>query len=98
MALIEVSMVRSKGHTRTRRPHMPISKSVAQTVDEIIRRIRAREDGYQPGDRLPAYAELAATIPTSSATLGRAMRRLRTDGWVVGLRGEATWVSENPPA
>lgn len=77
---------------------MPISKSAAQTVDEIIRRIRDREAGYQPGDRLPAYAELAATIPTSTATLGRAMKHLREGGWVVGLRGEATWVSENPPA
>lgn len=76
---------------------MPIPKGAEQTAAEIIRRIRAREPGYRPGDRLPTYPVLAKTFPTSVATLGRALGKLRESGWVVGLRGEGTWVSENPP-
>lgn len=74
---------------------MPIPKTVAQTVDIISERIQHGGPGYRPGDRLPNYAELAASIPTSKATLGRAMRLLREAGLVVGVRGEGTWVAED---
>lgn len=96
MAVSEVDMVRSRGHARTRRRTVPIPKTVAQTVEIITERIRHGGVGYQPGDRLPTYEELAASIPTSIATLGRAMVRLRAAGLVVGVRGEGTWVAERP--
>lgn len=73
---------------------MPIPKTAAQTVEIITARIKHGGPGYRPGDRLPNYAELAASIPTSVATLGRAMRELRRLGLVVGVRGEGTWVAE----
>lgn len=94
MAVSEVDMVRWVGHARTRRSTVPIPKTVAQTVEIISDRIRHGGAGYRPGDRLPTYEELAATIPTSVATLGRAMQQLRAAGIVVGVRGEGTWVAE----
>jgi len=94
MAVSEVDVVRFKGHARTRRTAVPISKTVAQTVEIITERIQHGGPGYRPGERLPTYEELAATIPTSVATLGRAMQQLRAAGVVVGVRGEGTWVAE----
>jgi len=94
MAVSEVDMMRSKGHARTRRNTVPIPKTAAQTVEIITERIQHGGPGYRPGDRLPNYADLAATIPTSVATLGRAMQQLRAAGLVVGVRGEGTWVAE----
>ena len=94
MAVSEVDVVRSQGRARTRRITVPIPKTVAQTVEIITDRIRHGGPGYRSGDRLPTYEELAATIPTSVATLGRAMQQLRATGLVVGVRGEGTWVAE----
>lgn len=76
---------------------MPIPKTAAQIVELIRERIRTGV--YKPGQRLPTYPELAADehINSSTATVGRAIRELRHAGWVVGVRGEGTWVSEHPP-
>lgn len=73
---------------------MPIRKS----TDEVYARIRKHiEDGdteWQSEDPLPTYDELAALMPASRATIARAMKRLRKDGFVVSLRGGGTWVAK----
>jgi DNA-binding GntR family transcriptional regulator len=73
---------------------MPIPKTAAQIVELIRERVRNRESGYRPGERLPTYPELADELGSSVATVGRAIRELRQAGILVGVRGEGVWVAE----
>lgn len=76
---------------------MPIPKSVAQVRALLTERIRRREPGYQPGDRLPTHEELAEQLPSSRASVARAIALLKDDGLVVGVRGSGVYVAEDPP-
>lgn len=73
---------------------MPIPKTVDQIVELISARVAEGADGYQPGNRLPTYPQLADELGSSVASIGRAIQKLRRAGVLVGVRGEGVWVAE----
>lgn len=76
---------------------MPIRKSAAQVRALLTERIARGDEGYRPGDQLPTYDELVQELPASRATVWRAIKDLRDEGVLVGLRGGGVWVAENAP-
>lgn len=88
-------MVELVGHARSH--HMPIRKSAAQVRALLTERIARGDEGYRPGDQLPTYDELVQELPASRATVWRAIKDLRDEGVLVGLRGGGVWVAENAP-
>jgi len=73
---------------------MAAHKGTAETVALISQWIAEGKEGYRPGDQLPTYDELADLMPATRSTILRAMRKLREEGLVVGLRGGGVWVAE----
>jgi DNA-binding GntR family transcriptional regulator len=73
---------------------MPIPKSVAQVRALLANRIINGLPGYRPGDKLPSYDVLVEQLPAARATVYRAIKLLKDDGLVVGLRGGGVWVAE----
>lgn len=73
---------------------MPIPKTVVEIVDIIRERVRTGEPGYRPGNQLPTYPRLAEELGSSPATVGRAIRVLRGEGVLKGVRGEGVYVPE----
>lgn len=55
-------------------------------------RIRRRDDGHRPGDRLPNRADLADLYGVSVFTIGRAIELLKHDGLVETHGGAGTYV------
>lgn len=96
MALLrKVSMmVELAGHSGS--PVMSIPLTVVQVRDELTRRIHRRDAGYRPGDRLPTHEQLAAELPSSRASVARAIALLRAEGILVGVRGSGVYVAEGP--
>lgn len=74
---------------------MPRHQSVAEVRATIIARIAAREPGWQPGDKIPTHDELVELLPASKSTITRAVRSLKADGILEGLRGGGVYVAEN---
>lgn len=72
---------------------MPIRKSTDDVYAVIRQHIENADAGWQSEDPLPTYDELVVLMPASRATVARAMKRLRQDGFVVSLRGGGTWVA-----
>lgn len=65
-------------------------------VDDIIRRIKARE--WLPrGDALPSTSVLARQYRVSQEPVRQAMKELRDQGWIVGVRGSGRYVADPPP-
>lgn len=59
--------------------------------------LRAIKTGrFQPGDRLPGTADLAAEFKVNKNTVSRAIQRLKTAGVLRGSRGGYTHVSTEP--
>jgi len=85
-------MMESVGHARSNR--MPIRKSAVQVRALLTERIEKREPGYQPGEQIPTYDQLALDLPASRATVWRAIKELRNEGVLVGLRGGGVYVAE----
>jgi DNA-binding GntR family transcriptional regulator len=75
---------------------MPIPKSVAQVRALLTIRIQRGDPGYQSGDKLPTHEELAAQLPSSRASVARAIALLKDDGLLVGIRGSGVYVAERP--
>ncbi len=73
---------------------MPIRKSTDQVYALIRDHIEKGDEGWQPEDPLPTYDELVVKMPASRATIARAMKRLRKDGYITTLPGGGTWVAE----
>lgn len=73
---------------------MPIPKTVVEIVEIIRERVRSGAPGYQPGNQLPTYPRLADELGSSPATVGRAIRVLRAEGVLHGVRGEGVYVPE----
>lgn len=69
-----------------------IPQSSAQIADDLTARIKAGE--YQPGEKLPSYAELAELYNIAPTTAARVILILRTKGVVVGVPGRGTFVAE----
>lgn len=56
-----------------------------------------RTGRYDPGERLPALADMATAACVHPAVMARALRRLRELGYVVYVRGRGYYVSDTPP-
>jgi GntR family transcriptional regulator len=65
-----------------------------QFAEKIRQQIRSGE--LRPGDRLPSNTEFKADGWSHHAYI-TGMRILRTEGWVRGQPGEATFVADSPP-
>jgi GntR family transcriptional regulator len=61
-------------------------------ADDLSLRIAGGE--YQPGQRLPSYAELAELYSVSVSTAQRAVMILRDRRVVIGLQGRGVFVPE----
>lgn len=77
---------------------VPIPQTVAQVRAQLADRIRRKAPGYRPGDKLPTHEALAAQLPSSRASVARAIALLKRDGLVVGVRGSGVYVAEQPPS
>ena len=68
--------------------------------DDLAQRIHAliEADGYAPGDRLPAIAEMARRFGVGAPTLREALKKLETIGAVVVKHGSGVYVSERTNA
>lgn len=73
---------------------MPIRKSAAQVRALLTERIARGDDGYRPGDQLPTYDQLVEELPATRATVWRAIKSLRDEGILVGMRGGGVWVAD----
>lgn len=73
---------------------MPIPKSRAQVLAVLTDRIQRGESGYQPGDKLPTHEALAKELPSSRATVARAISDMQEAGLLVGVRGSGVYVAE----
>lgn len=74
---------------------MPLSpndsrNAYSQIADDLRRQIRAGD--YGPGDKLPSTAELVDRYGVANMTVQFAMRTLREEGLVYGVRGRGTYV------
>ena len=86
-------MVELMGHAR--RSVMPRHQSVAEVRANITARIAAREPGWRPGEKIPTHDELVKLLPASKSTVTRAIRSLKADGILDGLRGGGVYVAED---
>ena len=77
--------------TRKRR----IAAKVGAVQQELRRQIV--EGRFGPGDQLPKRGELEQHFNVSPLTLGRAMNRLATDGFIYAKTGQGTFVTDDPP-
>jgi GntR family transcriptional repressor for pyruvate dehydrogenase complex len=82
-----------------------VSDSIAPVLrqslpDDLAQRIYAliEADGYAPGDRLPAIADMARRFGVGAPTLREAIKKLETLGAVVVKHGSGVYVSERTNA
>jgi len=66
----------------------------AQVITALQERISNGE--YAPGTLLPGEHSLAAEFSTTRATVARALRILRTDGWITTEQGKGSFVRGRP--
>lgn len=74
---------------------MAIPLSSAEIADDIVRRIRAREQDFEPGEPLPNYRDLANFYRVGRTTISIAMMLLRDRGVVETKPGRAVYVRED---
>jgi len=65
-----------------------------EIADDVTERIRRREPGYQPGDRLPSYSGLADLYSVSVSTAARAVGLLVDRGLVESVVGRGVYVAD----
>lgn len=70
----------------------PLYERATEVILELI-----TEEGYQPGDRLPAESVLAPTLGISRSTLREALTELKSQGVIDRRHGVGTFVAA-PPA
>jgi DNA-binding GntR family transcriptional regulator len=66
----------------------------AQVIDELRRRIESGE--YPPGSLLPSEHQLSEEFGMVRATVVRALRLLRDDGWIETQQGKGSYVRGRP--
>src|SRR5260370_2346714 len=66
----------------------------AQVIDELRRRIESGE--YPPGSLLPSEHEVRDECEIARATVVRALRVLRQDGWIETQQGKGSFVRGRP--
>lgn len=66
--------------------------------DDLVQRIQQliQAEGYQPGDRLPAIAQMARQFGVGSPTLREALKKLETVGAVEIKHGSGVYVGSSP--
>lgn len=90
--MIELAGQLGKDHST-----LPIPMSAADIADDLTARIRSGE--YVPGTRLPMLKELADLYSVHTATIQRALGKLKDAGLVVTVQGHGMYVVEQlPPA
>jgi len=71
-------------------PRLRRRLSYSEIADDIAARIARGE--YEPGSRLPSYAQLADIYDVSYSTAARAVRVLRERGLIYGEPGRGLYV------
>jgi GntR family transcriptional regulator len=66
----------------------------AQVIDELRRRIESGE--YPPGSLLPSEHQLTEEFGIARPTVVRALRVLRSDGWIETQQGKGSFVRGRP--
>lgn len=66
----------------------------AQLIEEIRRRIESGE--YPPGSLMPSEHQLSDEFQVTRATVVRALRVLRADGWIETHQGKGSFVRGRP--
>src|ERR1700739_4605491 len=66
----------------------------AQVIDELRHRIESGE--YSPGSLMPSEHQLSDEFQITRATVVRALRLLRADGWIETQQGKGSFVRGRP--
>jgi GntR family transcriptional regulator len=66
----------------------------AQVIEELRRRIESGE--YPPGSLMPSEYHLSEDFQVTRATVVRALRVLRADGWIETQQGKGSFVRGRP--
>lgn len=66
----------------------------AQLIEELRRRIESGE--YPPGSLMPSEHQLSDEFQVTRATVVRALRVLRADGWIETQQGKGSFVRGRP--
>jgi DNA-binding FadR family transcriptional regulator len=74
---------------------MAIPLSAAEIADDIERRIREREQDFEPGSAMPTYRDLANFYRVGRTTISIAIMLLRDRGVVETKPGRAVYVRED---
>ena len=75
-------------------PYQYTPPKYAQVIDGIQRRIESGE--YPPGSMLPSEHQLSEEFRVVRATVARALRILRDDGWIETQQGKGSFVRGRP--
>lgn len=71
-----------------------IPMTAREIADDLAERIRKRERGYGPGDKLPTGPELAELYDISLSSAHRVYLILKERGVAVGRQGKGIYVAE----
>lgn len=74
---------------------MPAEYPYERVTNELRRRIRTGI--YQPGEKMPSRAQVAAEFGVSDIVVGTAMRTLKAEGLTESLTGIGTFVADPLP-
>jgi DNA-binding GntR family transcriptional regulator len=65
-----------------------------QVADDLRRKIRADDERYRPGQRMPSIRQLAKEYGISPQTVQSALRELRAEQLVIAQQGRAFFVCD----
>ncbi len=71
------------------------SKPIYQQVIDEIRKAVAR-GALKPGEKIPSQRELAQSLQVNPNTIQRAYREMEQSNLVETLRGQGTFIKDNP--
>lgn len=75
-------------------PYEYTKPKYAQVIDELRRRVESGE--YPPGSLMPSEYQLSEEFQVTRATIVRALRVLRADGWIETQQGKGSFVRGRP--
>jgi GntR family transcriptional regulator len=75
-------------------PYEYTKPKYAQVIEELRRRIESGE--YPPGSLMPSEYQLSEEFQLTRATVVRALRVLREDGWIETQQGKGSFVRGRP--
>ena len=77
------------------RINIDVSMPIYQQIIDEIKRAVARAD-LKPGDKLPSHRDMAREIKVNPNTVQRAYREMEQERLVATLRGQGTFISDDP--